>query len=262
MGFEQLECPFLLDRQLRQFRGPKYRRQRLDHLHRPRSRLRLRSRWYHGVQHLTPAAEIIVGHPARQLHQLRRDHRFQIEHVLDRLDRPLRFLRDKADAKPGRRLVALAERDLHAHADCDAVGELLGNGVGVGMIERPIEDDFDERRPGCAGGFVGFEQVWLRRNRHRWPPLAWVHQPELIRRRYRNRLKRFRQPRRWTKSNCRRHRRMLAATQRGARTRRRRRTHPLRRIPSRLASQRGIPSAPMTCSFRVACRPRSALRRG
>src|SRR5205823_13763813 len=56
--------------------------------------------------------------------------------------------------------VAAPERGLDALADRDRLAQLLRHPVGVGVVERAVEDDLGEQ-PGRGGGLAGAEQVAL-----------------------------------------------------------------------------------------------------
>src|SRR5262249_44178545 len=77
-----------------------------------------------------------------------------------------------ANAKADRLLVAAAKRRLHALANRYRIAQFLRHAIGVGGIERTVEDDLGEKaRGGRCGGRSGIEQVTLHGNRCHAPLL-------------------------------------------------------------------------------------------
>ena len=103
--------------------------------HRPRGRLRgtcARAGLSRGagrnddVEHLAPAAQVIVGHPARQAKQAVIQQRLVIENAEELLDLTFRRGLGNVDAETDGGPVAPAERRQHAFADGDLVAQVLG----------------------------------------------------------------------------------------------------------------------------------------
>ena len=103
------------------------------------------------VQHLSPAAQIIVRHPARQAQQIRRKQDFIVEYPVEGLECASGGRIAQTHAIADRGLVAPAERRQHAFADGDRLAKILGHGVRIGMIERPVEDDVCKQPRFCRG---------------------------------------------------------------------------------------------------------------
>ena len=100
-----------------------------------------------GVERLAPAAQVVVGHPAREAQQVIAEQRLLVEDGEDRLEgaaRPDGAECDDPDAVADERLVAPPKGDADALADADGGGEVGADGVGVDLLERPVEDDLRE----------------------------------------------------------------------------------------------------------------------
>src|SRR5207302_997849 len=91
------------------------------------------------------------------------------------LDLAFRFRVRHADAEANGLAIALAERREDALADGDLILKRGGNGVGVGMVERPIEDDLRERRGDGRSDFVGLKQARLHEVQHGGGPGARMY---------------------------------------------------------------------------------------
>ena len=149
---EPVEGRLLLRRDGRQRVGELVPRDRLDEHRLPRPGVLADARRHHRVEHLAPPAQVVVGHPPRQLHQVVVDERVVVEDAGDGLDLARRRPVGDADAEARGAAVALAERGLDPLADADLLGEVRRDGVGVGVVERAVEDDVGEERGRRAGG--------------------------------------------------------------------------------------------------------------
>ena len=117
---------------------------------------------HHGVKHLTPSAKVVVGHPARQAHQVVVQQRLVVEDGGQFLDRPRRRRFSETDAVADRGTVAAAERRPDALADADRRLKVVADGVGKGVVQRPIKHDVGEQAGDRRGRrFVQAEQVAL-----------------------------------------------------------------------------------------------------
>src|SRR4029077_21217040 len=74
------------------------------------------------------------------------------------LDLPGWLVRRQSDAKAHSLAIAASERRQHAFADGDLVAQRVGNSIGIGVIERPVEDDFRKEAGGIGGGGLA-EQI-------------------------------------------------------------------------------------------------------
>jgi hypothetical protein len=116
---------------------------------------------HHRVQHLPPAAQIIVRDPAGQLHEVIVHECLVVEHADDRLDGSSRCLGSDADAEAGRGAITFSERRLDSLAHGDMGRQPVRHGVGIGMVHGTIEDDLREERRRLRRG-VDFEFVFER----------------------------------------------------------------------------------------------------
>ena len=101
-----------------------------------------------GMQHLAPAGVVVVGHPAGQFQEVVVEQGRLVEHLRDRLDLAHRGVGREADAVAFGGGVPAAERRGDALADGDGLAQLLGHGVAVGVVERPVENDVGEQGRG------------------------------------------------------------------------------------------------------------------
>ena len=126
------------------------------------------SGWHHGIEYLAPAAHVIVGHPPRQPHEVWRQQGFIIEHSAYLLDGSRGSIGTQADAETRCRPVPLAEGREHALAHGDDVAQAVGDGITVGMIERPVKDNIGKQADILSDFlFSGLEQFLLGGLRHR-----------------------------------------------------------------------------------------------
>ena len=110
----------------------------------PRARLLLDAGRDDAVQHLPPAAEVVVGDPFREPQHLRRDERLAIDEIDDRLEPGRgRLRRPDGDDVAALRLVAAPERHADPLPRPDGLPQLVRNEVGVGRPERLVEHDAD-----------------------------------------------------------------------------------------------------------------------
>jgi hypothetical protein len=128
---------------------------------RARPGLVLRARGHDPIEHLTPAAQVIVGHPAGQPQEVGVEERLVIEDADQFLDRAGGCCLVEVDAEADRRAVALAEGGLHPLADRHLFAQPLGDGVGVGVVERAVEDDLRKQPRGLLGWVARFEEQLL-----------------------------------------------------------------------------------------------------
>ena len=128
----------------------------------PRPRAVAGAGGHHGVEHLTPSAKVVIGHPARQAQQMVVEKRFVVENLGQFLDGTQRRRLGEADAVADGGAVAAAEGSANAHADFDGVFQIIADGVSEGVIERPVENDVGEQAGERWGRrFVQAEQVAL-----------------------------------------------------------------------------------------------------
>ena len=126
--------------------------------------MRLGSCRHDGIQHLSPTAHVVVGHPARETEQVRREQRLLVQHPCQFLDRALGSIFMQADAIADGLPVAASERRLHALTDRDLVADGFRHGIGVGVIERAVEHDLCEQPRGGQLRLSGLaEEVALNR---------------------------------------------------------------------------------------------------
>src|SRR5262249_32617375 len=93
------------------------------------------------VEHLAPAAQVVVRHPARQAQQVGREQRLVVQDLQDLFDFPLRSRFGQTDTVANRHLITAAKGHLETLADRDQIPEWLRDRVAVGLIQRPVEDD-------------------------------------------------------------------------------------------------------------------------
>ena len=118
-------------------------RNRLDHDRFADAGLVANARRQDRLQHLAPAAQVIIGEPAGQAEQIGTEERLGVRHGGDRLDGTGRSVRAETDAITDGCPVASAKWGRDPLADGDGFAQMFGNGVRIRMVERPIEDDFD-----------------------------------------------------------------------------------------------------------------------
>ena len=117
---------------------------------------------HHRIQHLTPSAKIVIGHPAHQAHQVVVEQRLVVEDFGQFLDGPGRRRLGETNAVTDGGAVAAAERGADALADGDGIFQVGTDGVSEGVVERPVEDDIGEQAgDGRRRRFVQAEQGGL-----------------------------------------------------------------------------------------------------
>ena len=150
---EVVEHLLLLRRHARQNRRLLVAREQFDDGRIPRPGIPAHPGGDDGVQHLPPAAEVVVRHPAGELQEFLVEQRDFVEHLANRFDFPRwQHFRDADDVADGEPLAA-AERTLDALAHGDGVAEVLRDRVAVRGVQRSVENDIREQRRRGGGTF-------------------------------------------------------------------------------------------------------------
>ncbi len=162
---EKVEHRHLLVRQLQT--GPLLPRGRaeLNQRHHPRPRLILDPRWNDRLQHLAPAAQVMLPNPAGQFEHPRgqqgeliddRRQHFQPRPVCGA---PGRGRASQPHAIPDLRLISAPKRHLHTLASLQLAADVIRNAVQKRLVDRQIEDNFRTDHIALIGDFPGGQGI-------------------------------------------------------------------------------------------------------
>ena len=107
----------------------------------------------HGLEDLAPATQVVIGHPARQAQEGIGEQGLVVEDSAHALDGADGLIVADTNAIADCATIASAERHFNALADADLGYELIRNGVGIGLIQGPVEDNVGEK--GGRGLLIG-----------------------------------------------------------------------------------------------------------
>lgn len=142
-GFEPFERLLLAWREGGERVGPFVAGEEGDEGGVARAGLAAHSRRYDGVEHLAPATEIIVRHPASQGEEVIVQQGSVVENAADGFHFAIGWFVRDANDEPRQRLVAATEWALDVVTDTNGIAQRIGQRIGKRQIERSIENDLD-----------------------------------------------------------------------------------------------------------------------